>query len=161
MILWVVLKKNAANVPERTSTCAPLRSALLNASKLPSFLLICCHWRNRSLSWCLVVLTLTACCFGWPLLGKGERGHREKVFSLWTLDGQNCQSPIASVQQTQSTLASHSAVPHGTNVTRINTNHAIRIANLFVWFVRKYDYQCQKQAENQNAKSGTSFSAPP
>ena len=41
------------------------------------------------------------------------------------LDGQNRQSPIASVQRTQSTLASHSAVPRGTNVKRVNANRAI------------------------------------
>ena len=45
-----------------------------------------------------------------------------------TIDGQNRQSPIASVQRTQSTLASHSAVPCGTNVKRMNANRAIRIA---------------------------------
>ena len=45
-----------------------------------------------------------------------------------TLDGQNRQSPIASVQRTQSTLASHSAVPRGTRTTPTNTNCAIRIA---------------------------------
>ena len=33
-----------------------------------------------------------------------------------TLDGQNRQSPIASVQRTRSTLASHSAIRRGTNV---------------------------------------------
>ena len=44
------------------------------------------------------------------------------------LDGQNRQSPIASVQRTRSTLASHSAVPRGTNVKRMNANRAIRIA---------------------------------
>ena len=38
------------------------------------------------------------------------------------LDGQNRQLPIASVQQTWSTLASHSAVPRGTNVKRVNAN---------------------------------------
>ena len=41
------------------------------------------------------------------------------------LDGQNHQSPIASVQRTLSTLASHSAVPCGTNVKQMNANHAI------------------------------------
>ena len=45
-----------------------------------------------------------------------------------SLDGQNRQSPIASVQRTRSTLASHSAVPCGTNVKRMNANRAIRIA---------------------------------
>ena len=44
------------------------------------------------------------------------------------LDGPNRQSPIASVQRTQSTLASHSAIPRGTNVKRTNANRAIRIA---------------------------------
>ena len=43
------------------------------------------------------------------------------------LDGQNRQSPIASVQRT-STLANHSAVPRGTNTTPTNANRAIRIA---------------------------------
>ena len=47
---------------------------------------------------------------------------------LSILDGQNRQSPIASVQRTQSTLASHSAVPRGTNTTPTNANRAIRIA---------------------------------
>ena len=37
-----------------------------------------------------------------------------------TLDGQNRQSPIASVQRTRSSLASHSAVSRGTNTTRVN-----------------------------------------
>ena len=44
------------------------------------------------------------------------------------LGGHNRQSPIASVQSTRSTLAGHSAVPCGTNVKRMNTNRAIRIA---------------------------------
>ena len=44
------------------------------------------------------------------------------------LDGQNRQSPIASIQRTQSTLASHSAVPSGMNTTPTNANCAIRIA---------------------------------
>ena len=48
--------------------------------------------------------------------------------SVPCLDGHNCQSPIASVQRTRSTLASHSAVPRGTNVKRTNANRAIRIA---------------------------------
>ena len=45
-----------------------------------------------------------------------------------TLDGQNRQSPMASFQRTRSTLASHSAIPYGTNVKRMNTDRAIRIA---------------------------------
>ena len=45
-----------------------------------------------------------------------------------TLDGQNRQSPIASVQETRSTLASHSAVPRGTNTAPTNANRATRIA---------------------------------
>ena len=45
-----------------------------------------------------------------------------------TLEGQNRQSPIASVQRTRSTLASHSAVPRGTNAKQMNANRAIRIA---------------------------------
>ena len=44
------------------------------------------------------------------------------------LDGQNRLSQTASVQQTQSTLAGHSAIPRGTNVKRTNANRAIRIA---------------------------------
>ena len=47
---------------------------------------------------------------------------------LTNLDGQNRQSPIASVQRTWPTLAGHSAVPRGTNVTPMNANCAIRIA---------------------------------
>ena len=43
------------------------------------------------------------------------------------LDGPNRKSPIASVQRACSTLAGHSAVPSGTNVTRMNTNRAIQI----------------------------------
>ena len=48
--------------------------------------------------------------------------------SHYTLDGPNRQSPIASVQRTRSTLAGHSAIPSATNVARMNTNRAIRIA---------------------------------
>ena len=44
------------------------------------------------------------------------------------LDRTDHQSPIASVQRTRSTLASHSAIPHGTKVARMNANRAIRIA---------------------------------
>ena len=44
------------------------------------------------------------------------------------LGGQNRQSPIASVHRTQSTLASHSAVPLGTNAAPMNANRATRIA---------------------------------
>ena len=43
------------------------------------------------------------------------------------LDGPNRQSPIASVQRTRSTLADHSAIPHGTNVAPMNANRAIPI----------------------------------
>ena len=50
------------------------------------------------------------------------------LFTMIALDGQNRQSPIASVQRTQPTLAGHSAVPRGTNVKRMNANRAIRIA---------------------------------
>ena len=46
----------------------------------------------------------------------------------WNLDGQNRQSPVASVQRTRSTLVSHSAVPRGTNVKRVNANRVIQIA---------------------------------
>ena len=38
------------------------------------------------------------------------------------------QSPIASVQRTLSTLASHSAIPRGTNVKWVNANRSMRIA---------------------------------
>ena len=44
------------------------------------------------------------------------------------LDGQNRQSPIASVQRMRPTLASHSAVPRGTNTTPMNADRAIRTA---------------------------------
>ena len=44
------------------------------------------------------------------------------------LDGPNRQSPIASVQRTGSPFTGHSAVPRGTNVARINSNRATRIA---------------------------------
>ena len=42
------------------------------------------------------------------------------------LDGQNRQSPIACIQRTQSTLASHAAVPCRANATWTNANRAIR-----------------------------------
>ena len=45
-----------------------------------------------------------------------------------SLDGPNLQSPIASVQRTRSTLASHSAGPCGTSTAPTNANRAIRIA---------------------------------
>ena len=45
-----------------------------------------------------------------------------------SLEVQNGQSPIASLQQTLSTLAGHSAVPRGTKVARMNANRAIQIA---------------------------------
>ena len=48
------------------------------------------------------------------------------VRGLW--GSKNRQSPIASVQRTRSTLASHSAIPRGTNVKRMNANRTIRIA---------------------------------
>ena len=41
----------------------------------------------------------------------------------------NRQSPIASVQRSQSTLESYSAVPRGTNTKPTNANRAIRIAD--------------------------------
>ena len=47
---------------------------------------------------------------------------------IFFLDGQNRQSPIATVQRTRSTLAGHSAVPCATNVKQMNTNRTIRIA---------------------------------
>ena len=45
------------------------------------------------------------------------------------LDGPNRQSPIASVQRTPSTLASHSAFLCGTNVARMDANRAIGTAD--------------------------------
>ena len=39
------------------------------------------------------------------------------------------ESPIAGIQRTQATLASHSAVPRGMNVARISANRAIRVAH--------------------------------
>ena len=47
---------------------------------------------------------------------------------LGTLRGADRQSSLASIQRTRSTLAGHSAIPHGTNVTRMNANRAIRTA---------------------------------
>ena len=44
------------------------------------------------------------------------------------VDGQNRESPIASVQETRSTLAGRSTVRHGTNVARMIATRAIRIA---------------------------------
>ena len=41
------------------------------------------------------------------------------------LNGQNRQSRISSGQRMRSTLAGHSAVPRGTNVTKMNANRAI------------------------------------
>ena len=73
-------------------------------------------------------------------LGTGDFIHANaKRHILWTqgtwtqapalsLDGPNRQSPIASVQRTRSTLAVHSADPHGTNTIPTNGNRAIRIA---------------------------------
>ena len=61
----------------------------------------------------------------WPL--KYTACIRDNVW-LVGLDGQNHQSPIASVPRTQSTLASQSAAPRGTNVKRMNANRAIWIA---------------------------------
>ena len=48
--------------------------------------------------------------------------------SVLDLDGQNRQSPIASVQRTRPTVTNHSAVPRGMNTTPMNANRAIRIA---------------------------------
>ena len=75
--------------------------------------------------------SLSPCC-SVPLsallrFSKAAPSHYPKRWAD-SLDGQNRQSPIASVQRTQTTLASHSAVPCGTNVKRMNANHAIRIA---------------------------------
>ena len=65
--------------------------------------------------------------------------------TLMSLDGQNCQSPIASVQRTRSTLASHSAVPRGTNVKRARSEsqHSERrvYEDSFLCFGGRYDRQ--------------------
>ena len=64
---------------------------------------------------------------------QGSRGEnapfwRVRPHSHVPLDGPNRQSPIASVQQTQSTIAGHSAGPRGTTTTPTNANRTIRIA---------------------------------
>ena len=54
----------------------------------------------------------------------------ERLFrsqQMLTLDGQNPQSPIDSVQRTRATLADHSGVPRGTNTAPTNPNLVIRI----------------------------------
>ena len=53
---------------------------------------------------------------------------RKMILQCMILGGQNRQSPVASVQRKRSTLARHSALPRGTNVTRMNTNRAMRAA---------------------------------
>ena len=50
------------------------------------------------------------------------------IFTSSLESGLNRQSAIASVQRTQSTLAGHSAIPRGTNTTRMNVDRAIRVA---------------------------------
>ena len=60
--------------------------------------------------------------------GPPTKKNTIQVVILRALDGPKRQSPTASVQQTQSTLASHSAIPRGTNTTPTNSNRAIRIA---------------------------------
>ena len=58
-----------------------------------------------------------------------RKGHFAEEKRVYTLDGQNRQSPIASVQRNAGqTLASHSAYPRGTNTTPMKANRAIRIA---------------------------------
>ena len=54
--------------------------------------------------------------------------HMRVVSHGMDLDAQNPLSPIASVQQTRSALANHSAIPRGTKVARTNANRAIRVA---------------------------------
>ena len=78
--------------------------------------------RSR-LDWALTLWI--SCC---RVIARCLRDTQDILASPVPLDGQNRQSPFASVQRTQSTLASHSAVPHGTNTTPTNTNRAIRIA---------------------------------
>ena len=51
----------------------------------------------------------------WPSFDLRSGMDKFQSTNLLSLDGQNRQSPIASVQRTQSTLASHTAVPRGTN----------------------------------------------
>ena len=70
-------------------------------------------------------------CFPGPKTGTRVRStpfYETALHCLPVIDGQNRQSPIASVQRTRSTLASHSAVPRGTNAKWMNANRAIRIA---------------------------------
>ena len=68
------------------------------------------------------------CCWGvLGLRGSGGPVGVSKI-SKKVIDGQNRQSPIASVQRMRSTLASHSAAPCGMNVKQMNANRAIRIA---------------------------------
>ena len=45
-----------------------------------------------------------------------------------TSDGQNRQSPMASIERTRTTVSGHSAGPRETNTTPTNADHAIRIA---------------------------------
>ena len=62
-----------------------------------------------------------------PLTKKGKYIVIRQQCLVEALDGPNRQSPIASVQRTQSILAGHSAGPHGMNTTPTNSNRAIRI----------------------------------
>ena len=72
-----------------------------------------------------------------PLTGLNDRTlgndvHENSVHNrcpCWRygLDGPNRQSPIASVQRTPSTLAGHSAIPHGKSTTPTNANRTIWI----------------------------------
>ena len=51
-----------------------------------------------------------------------------------SLDGQNRQSPIASVHRTRSTLAGHSAVPHGNRAIRIAAQRTQGLCGLILHF---------------------------
>ena len=66
--------------------------------------------------------------FKMPILGYLHVRQMQSLYQIILIDGQNRQSPIASVQRMRSTLAGHSAVPSGTNTTPMNANHVIRIA---------------------------------
>ena len=104
---------------------------------LPGWLLIPALFRGflRTLYGFLRQSAPPKCCIFWEKARINEYLHLGMVcplrfvpFSEPLLDGQNRQSPIATVQRTGSTLACHSAVPRGANVKRMSANRAIWIA---------------------------------
>ena len=70
-------------------------------------------------------------CLGQGQKGIGRKASESACRFQASLDGPNHRSPIASVQRPRSTLASHSAVPRGTNATRMNANRTIRISKAY------------------------------